>query len=144
VFNNNIPRNNITNTKHKEVKDEKNAVITTLSRFVYFPKIFIAASAVDYSMLDIYDLCGSIALDDVPKYGFARKPDAVIIELGINDYVNGGLSSRPDVYAAGVRKFVGNLHEKYGPPMFQLYDCTAIEPTSSTSGTQQRQRFKSL
>ena len=65
-------------------------------------------------MLNIYDLCGSINLSGTPKYKFDRKPDAVVIELGINDYVNGGLSSSPETYAAGVKQFVENLRAKYG------------------------------
>ena len=68
----------------------------------------------NYGMLNLYDLCGSIKLNDVPKYDFARKPDAVVVELGVNDYANGGLASTPDVYAAGVETFIGNLRAKYG------------------------------
>jgi lysophospholipase L1-like esterase len=65
-------------------------------------------------MMDIYDLCGSITLRNVPKYDFARKPDAVVIRLGSNDYLNGGLAETPEVYTAGVKQFIGLLREKYG------------------------------
>ena len=74
----------------------------------------LVRGSTDYGMLDLYDLCGSIKLTGVPEYDFARKPDAVVIELGINDYVNGGLSATPDVFAAGVETFIGNLRAKYG------------------------------
>lgn len=76
-----------------------------------------------YGMLNIYDLCGSNKLKDVPKYDFARKPDAVVVELGVNDYVNGGLASTPDVFAAGVKTFIGNLRDKYGAdvPIVWIY-----------------------
>ena len=76
-----------------------------------------------YAMLDIYDLSGSINLSGTPKYDFSRTPDAVVIELGINDYVNGGLASSPETYAAGVKKFVQTLREKYGEdlPIVWLY-----------------------
>ena len=74
----------------------------------------LVKSKIAYSMLDLYGLCGSIKLKDVPKYDFARKPDAVVVELGVNDYANGGLASTPDVFAAGVETFIGNLREKYG------------------------------
>ncbi len=74
----------------------------------------LVKSTLSYSMLDIYDLCGSVSLKNVPNYDFARKPDAVVIRLGTNDYVNGGLSSTPEVFAAGVEEFVGILREKYG------------------------------
>ena len=76
-----------------------------------------------YNMLGIYDLAGSPSLKDVPKYDFSRIPDAVIIELGINDYVNGGLSKTPSIYADGVRLFIDNIREKYGNdvPIVWLY-----------------------
>ena len=74
----------------------------------------LVKSSLSYGMLDIYDLCGDISLKNVPDYDFARKPDAVVIRLGSNDYINGGLASTPDVYAAGVKTFIGNLREKYG------------------------------
>ena len=83
----------------------------------------LVKSNYNYGMLDLYDLCGSIKLRDVPKYDFARKPDAIVIKLGTNDYVNGGLSATPDVYAAGVETFIGNLREKYGAdvPIVWIY-----------------------
>ena len=74
----------------------------------------LVKGSANYGMLNIYDLCGSNKLKDVPKYDFARKPDAVVIELGVNDYANGGLAATPDVYAAGVETFIANLREKYG------------------------------
>ena len=74
----------------------------------------LVKSTIAYSMLDLYDLCGSTKLAGVPKYDFARIPDAVVIKLGTNDYVNGGLSATPEVYAAGVEQFIGIIREKYG------------------------------
>lgn len=74
----------------------------------------LVKSKLSYNMLDIHDLCGSITLKNVPKYDFARQPDAVVILLGTNDYLNGGLSSTPEVYSAGVEEFIGILREKYG------------------------------
>ncbi len=74
----------------------------------------LVKGSANYGMLNIYDLSGSNKLAGVPKYDFARIPDAVVIELGVNDYANGGLSNTPDVFAAGVETFVGNLREKYG------------------------------
>ena len=74
----------------------------------------LVKGSANYGMLDIYDLSGSNKLKDVPKYDFARKPDAVVIELGVNDYANGGLAATPDVFAAGVETFIGNLRAKYG------------------------------
>lgn len=83
----------------------------------------LVKSTLSYNMLDIYDLCGSISLKNVPKYDFARQPDAVVIRLGSNDYLNGGLSSTPEVYAAGVEEFIGILREKYGAdvPLVWVY-----------------------
>lgn len=83
----------------------------------------LVASKNSYNMVDLYDLCGSAKLSGVPKYDFARIPDAVVIELGVNDYVNGGLASDPDTYAAGVKKFIGDLRAKYGEdtPIVWLY-----------------------
>lgn len=83
----------------------------------------LVKSKLSYNMLDIYDLCGSISLKNVPKYDFARQPDAVVILLGTNDYLNGGLSSTPEVYSAGVEDFIGILREKYGAevPIVWIY-----------------------
>ncbi len=76
-----------------------------------------------YNMVDLYKLAGSARLTDVPEYDFARTPDAVIIELGINDYVNGGLKNDPDTYAEGVRTLIANLRAKYGKdvPIVWMY-----------------------
>jgi hypothetical protein len=84
----------------------------------------LVASKNSYNMVDLYDLCGSAKLSGVPKYDFARTPDAVIIELGVNDNVNGGLSSNPAPFIAGVKKFVGDLSAKYGAdvPIIWLYN----------------------
>ena len=83
----------------------------------------LVASKNSYNMVDLYDLCGSATLSGVPKYDFARKPDAVVIELGVNDYANGGLSGKPETYAAGVKKFIGDLRAKYGEdvPIVWIY-----------------------
>ncbi len=83
----------------------------------------LVKGSANYGMLDIYDLCGSNKLKNVPKYDFARKPDAVVVELGVNDYANGGLNATPDVFAAGVETFIGNLREKYGTdvPIVWIY-----------------------
>ena len=74
----------------------------------------LVKGSANYGMLNIYDLCGSNKLKDVPKYDFARTPDAVVIELGVNDYANGKLYETPEVYIAGVETFIANLREKYG------------------------------
>ena len=74
----------------------------------------LVKGSANYGMLNIYDLCGSNKLKDVPKYDFARIPDVVVVELGVNDYANGGLASTPDVFATGVETFIGNLRGKYG------------------------------
>ena len=83
----------------------------------------LVQSNLGYGMLDLYDLCGNIKLAGVPKYDFARIPDAVVIKLGINDYVHGGLSATPDIYAAGVAKMIGNIRQKYGAdvPIVWIY-----------------------
>ena len=83
----------------------------------------LVKSNLAYCMLDLYDLCGSINLADVPKYDFARVPDAVIAKLGTNDYVHGGLSGAPEIYAEGIAKFIGNIRLKYGTavPIVWIY-----------------------
>jgi hypothetical protein len=83
----------------------------------------LVKSNLSYCMLDLYDLCGSINFADVPKYDFARVPDAVIVKLGTNDYVHGGLSGAPEVYAEGIAKFIGNIRLKYGTavPIVWIY-----------------------
>ena len=64
-------------------------------------------------MMDLYDLGGAYGKSGVPKYDFARKPDAVVVELGINDKVQGGGISAAD-YEAAVEEFIGIMREKYG------------------------------
>ena len=66
-----------------------------------------------YSMLDLYDLSGAYGKSGVPKYDFARKPDAIVVELGINDNVQGGGISA-EAYEKAIADFIGIMREKYG------------------------------
>ena len=99
----------------------------------------LVKSSICYSMLDLYKLCGSIKLENVPQYDFARIPDAVVIKLGTNDYVNGGLSATPEVYAEGVVKFIGILRSIYGSavPIVWIYGHRddALDFWSTTKAT---------
>lgn len=67
----------------------------------------------NYSMMDLYNLNGAYGASGVTEYDFARIPDAVVIELGINDKVQGGGISADD-YKAAVAEFIGIMREKYG------------------------------
>ncbi len=63
--------------------------------------------------LSIYDSNnGSASATGTAVYDFARIPDAVVVELGINDKVNAGITESE--YKEGVRQFVANIRAKYG------------------------------
>lgn len=75
----------------------------------------------NFVMKDIYNYCGAqytytgssenghLVMDGIPEYDFSRIPDAVIIELGVND----AKASDPE-YKAAVSAFVENIRMKYG------------------------------
>ncbi len=65
------------------------------------------------SASDIYRISGSMYIEGVAKYDFARIPNAVVVELGINDKVNCP-DTTDEIYKAGVKQFVANMQEKYG------------------------------
>ncbi len=59
---------------------------------------------------------------DVPLYDFARIPDAVIVEQGVNDKDN----ASSQVFADAVKEMVNNLRSKYGadvPIVFPVGYC---------------------
>lgn len=74
-----------------------------------------------FLMKDIYNYCGAqytytgssenghLVMDGIPEYDFARIPDAVIVELGVNDS-----KASDSEYKAAVRAFVENIRTKYG------------------------------
>jgi hypothetical protein len=99
----------------------------------------LVKSNISYSMLDLYNLCGSIKLDNVPQYDFSRVPNAVVIKLGTNDYVNGGLSATPEIYAEGIVKFIDIIRQKYGAavPIVWIYghrdDALDFWPTTKAT-----------
>ena len=61
---------------------------------------------------------------DIPKYDFARIPDAVIIEQGVND----GSNASTKAFADAVEEMVNNLRSKYGK------DVPIIFPVGYASG----------
>ena len=71
----------------------------------------LSISGSDFVMGDIYDLNGSLKVSGVTKYDFARIPDAVVIELGVNDQVRG---ADVTVYKTKARKMIEDLRAKYG------------------------------
>lgn len=59
----------------------------------------------------LYDLSSHPDIANPVKYDFARIPDAVIIELGVNDEARG---SDPALYKQRARMLIENLRKKYG------------------------------
>lgn len=71
----------------------------------------LAKSGGDFVMGDVYNLNGSLNVSGVTEYDFARIPDAVVIELGVNDEVR---SADPATYKANARALISALRSKYG------------------------------
>ena len=83
-------------------------------------------------MLDIYDLNGAYGASGVTKYNFERTPDAIVVELGINDKVQqGGVDAA--TYTEGVKQFVSAMREKYGSdvPIVWLYGYSSNDYSST-------------
>ena len=62
-------------------------------------------------MDDIFSLCGSSQLKDVPTYDFARKPDVVVVNMGCNDGAKGAAIAP---FKARVEELINNIRTKYG------------------------------
>ena len=71
--------------------------------------LFISGS--NFVMSDVWNLNGSLNVSGVTKYKFERTPDAVVVELGVNDDVRG--ASATD-YKRAVLEFVEKIRNKYG------------------------------
>ena len=63
-------------------------------------------------MNQIWDLCGGTASPDVGHYTFGRMPDAVVVELGINDCISDYYTDKR--YAESIGEMVFNLRSVYG------------------------------
>ena len=93
----------------------------------------INPSSGGYCMMDIYDLNGSRFVSGVTKYNFARIPDAIVVELGINDKVqSGGVDAA--TYTSGINQFVSAMRAKYGKdvPIIWLYGYNTNSDYGST------------
>jgi hypothetical protein len=88
----------------------------------------------NFFMKDIWDLAGAqytgkadkngILRPEIPKYDFARIPNAVIIEQGVNDKSNASTQA----FADAVEEMVNNLRSKYGK------DVPIVFPVGYASG----------
>ena len=95
--------------------------------------IGLTTNSRNFVMKDIWDGAGAqytsgadkngILRTDIPKYDFARIPNAVIIEQGVNDNNNASTQA----FADAVAEMVNNLRSKYGkdvPIIFPVgYSC---------------------
>ena len=77
----------------------------------------------DYNMMMLYELNGAYEAGDATRYDFARKPDVVVVELGINDYVKGECQGNPDKFKTAVTDFVAALRTKYGNDVAIVWLC---------------------
>lgn len=93
----------------------------------------INTSSGGYCMLDIYDLNGARGASGVGNYDFtSRTPDAIVVELGINDKVQGGGVDEA-TYTDGVEQFVSAMRTKYGKdvPIVWLYGYSSSDYSST-------------
>lgn len=70
-----------------------------------------ALGGLGFTVGDIYDLNGARDSAGVTKYSFSRKPDAVILELGVNDQAKNVNAS---TYKTKATQFINNIRAKYG------------------------------
>ena len=63
-------------------------------------------------MNEVWDLCGGKSSPGVVNYDFGRVPDAVVVELGINDNISDYYTDAR--YKTSIREMVLNLRSVYG------------------------------
>ncbi|MBQ9086468.1 MAG: hypothetical protein IJY47_04705 [Clostridia bacterium] len=64
-------------------------------------------------MNDVFDLCGSSQLQNVPTYDFARIPDVVVVNMGCNDGAR-ATQTTVETFKARVTELIHNIRTKYG------------------------------